>query len=82
MSDNESLTDCSNLSVSNSYSGSSSEDSGSENFVFEDNFLPYQGEPLASSDSDSSDEDEQDLEGLTRAVLEQRYEKTVPFQSW
>lgn len=41
MSDSESSTDYSSGHLSNSNSASDSDDDGSENFVFEGNFLPY-----------------------------------------
>ena len=49
-----------------------------------DNFLPYQDEPLASSsDEQSQDSDEElDEDGISRIVLEQRYEKQTPLQQW
>ena len=81
MDDNELNTDSPSSSVSVSYSESDFEDSGNENFVFEGNFLPYQGEPLASSEG-SSDEEQEDLDGLTRDILEQRYERRIPVQTW
>ena len=40
--------------------------------------LPYQGEPLTSSEG-SSDED---LDRLTRKILEQRYKRRIPCQTW
>ena len=64
---------------------------GSERNSFSDsdeyhkgNFLPYQGEPLASSPDDSSDssDDHIDEDGLSPAVLEQRYERQIPVQEW
>ena len=62
MDDNELNTD---------YSESDFEDSGNENYVSEGNFLPYQGERIASSEG-SSHEEHEDLDGLTREILEQR----------
>ena len=56
MDDNELNTDYSSSSVSISYSESDFEDSGDENYVFEGNFLPYQGEPIASSEGSSNEE--------------------------
>ena len=81
MDDNELNTDYSSSSVSISYSESDFEDSGDENYVFEGNFLPHQGEPIASSEG-SSDEEHEDLDGLTREILEQRYERRIPVQTW
>ena len=40
-----------------------------------------QGEPLASIEG-SSDEEQKDLEGLTRVILEKRYERRIPVQTW
>ena len=46
---------------------------------------PYQGEPLASSDSNgegSEDNDQGDEDGLTPATLERQFDKTEPVSSW
>ena len=46
---------------------------------------PYQGEPLADSDSNgegSEDNGEGDEDGLTPATLERRFDKTEPVSSW
>jgi hypothetical protein len=47
--------------------------------------LPYQDEPLASSSDDQAEElsdEELDEDGISRPVLEQRYEKQIPLQQW
>ena len=38
--------------------------SGEEHYVFQGNVLPYQGEPIASCEDESSSEDEEDIDGL------------------
>ena len=46
---------------------------------------PYQDEPLAEDDSTSEGnevEEEADEDGLTRTVLEARYEREIPVNSW
>jgi hypothetical protein len=85
MSDLESNMDALSEDLSKNKSTCDSGDDNSDEFVFEGNFLPYQGEPLASSgseDIDTSEDDEEDEDGILREVLEQRYEKVVPVQSW
>ena len=46
---------------------------------------PYQDEPLAEDDSvgeGNEVNEEADEDGLTPTVLEARYEKEIPFNSW
>ena len=46
---------------------------------------PYEDEPLADVGGDEnsdSDDEEADTEGLTQAILEGRFERTVTFDSW
>ena len=62
-----------------------SEDSGQEWGVLESKLIPYGDEPLADSDDDrnsDSDDEEADADGLTPAVLEARFERTVSVDSW
>ena len=57
---------------------------GEDYYVFNGDFAPYQGEPLASSedeDSNGGGEDE-DEDGILPSVLEQRFEGQVPLDSW
>ncbi len=44
-------------------------------------FRPYENEPLAEEKDEDQDE-EADVDGLSPAVLESRYERTVPVNSW
>ena len=46
---------------------------------------PYEDEPLADVETDAEtdeDEEETDLDGLTPAVLEARYEREILVDSW
>ena len=46
---------------------------------------PYEDEPLADVGGDEnsdSDDEEAGAEGVTHAVLEGRFERTVTFDSW
>ena len=44
---------------------------------------PYQDEPLAEDDEENGERNEEaDLDGLTPAVLEARYEREVFVESW
>ena len=58
--------------------------SDSDEYHYKGNFLPYQGEPLASSPDDLNEESNDDIDedGLSPAVLEQRYERQIPVQEW
>ena len=42
---------------------------------------PYQDEPLANESKSDKDEDA-DLDGLTRTVLEERYERRITVREW
>jgi len=44
-------------------------------------YTPYQDEPLAEDDEEDQDE-EADVDGLSPAVLELRYKRTVAVNSW
>lgn len=85
MSDSESSTDYSSARQSNKNTSSDNDSINGDEDVFEGNFLPYQGEPLASCSSEDGEEehdDSEDLDGISRAVLEQRYERVLPIESW
>ena len=44
---------------------------------------PYQDEPLAEDDEkENGEREEADMDGLTPAVLESRYEREVSLESW
>lgn len=44
---------------------------------------PYEDEPLASSDDDEVDQDEEeDVDGLTARVLEARFERQITVNEW
>ena len=81
----------SDTDTSNSYdpmeSGEESEDledSGEEWGFAEGQISPYRDEPLADvgEEDTSMNEEEADVDGLTPAILEARYEKTVNVDSW
>ena len=58
---------------------------GEDYYVFNGDFAPYQGEPLASSeDSDNGggEDEEEDKDGILPSVLEQRLEGQVPLDNW
>ena len=76
MSQSEDSLTCSSLECD-----SSSESDLEENPNVNSCFEPYQGEPLASSDSESSDE-EQDEDFILPSVLEKRFEKVIPLANW
>ena len=86
------FTMSSDLELSESFDSASSiasEDSEEEWGVIDTEISPYQDEPLATdgaTDEDNGDsEDERDVDGLTPAILEQRYEsyeRTVDVHSW
>ena len=84
MSDVASESDNSDQVSVGSISSEQYSSSDSDEYRFEDNFLPYQDEPLASSsDEQSQDSDEElDEDGISRIVLEQRCEKQIPLQQW
>lgn len=56
-------------------------DSGEE-FQLDIGDEPYQDEPLASDGGESDDDEETDIDGLTPATLEARFEKRIPVQEW
>ena len=70
--------------VSSSSSASASKSSEDEE-VYDCQFHPYENEPLAEPDDgenyESLDENE-DLDGLTPAILEARYERKMNVDSW
>ena len=65
-----------------------SQDSEEDGGVIETEIIPYQDEPLADAVDeetmavDGESDEEKDVDGLTPAVLEQRYERTVTLDSW
>ena len=65
-----------------------SQDSEEDWGVIETEIIPYQDEPLADAVDeetmavDGESDEEKDVDGLTPAVLEQRYERTVTLDSW
>jgi len=54
---------------------------GEDYYVFNGDFAPYQGEPLASSEDGDSNggggKDEEDEDGILLSVLEQRFEGQI-----
>ena len=83
MSDFVSKADCSDQDSTDSVSSDKSSSSDSDEYHFEGHFLPYQDEPRGSSSDESHESDDApDIDGITRAVLEQRYEKQIPVQQW
>lgn len=80
MSDRESSSSSdSNTSYKESNDSSGS---GSNEHVLASEFLPYQNEPLADGSSESDDDGEQDDDGLSAAVLRQRYENEITVDIW
>jgi len=71
-------------SIDSEESMEETEDSEEEWGVVETQITPYEDEPLAdANDGESNDsEEERDVDGLTPAVLEQRYDGTVSVDSW
>ena len=60
-----------------------SSDNSSDEHIIAGEFLPYQNEPLADDSSESDDDDdEQDEDGLSAAVLRQRYENEITVDMW
>lgn len=45
-------------------------------------YTPYEDEPRAEDEEDDVQDEEADVDGLSPAVLESRYERTVPVNSW
>ncbi len=77
--------------MSSSDSDISSSDPGSSDsseYVFGSQYLPYEGEPLAPRGDDILEEnseettEETDLDGLTPAILEKRYDRKNKVDSW
>ena len=60
---------------------SSEEEDGGDYFELNGNFAPYQGEPLAESEDDMADDDE-DEDGILPSVLEQRSKGQIALNHW
>jgi len=45
-------------------------------------YTPYQDEPLTEDDEEEDQDEEADVDGLSPAVLELRYKRTVAVNSW
>ena len=81
---------CSDSEMSSNYQSSS--DPEEEDFVDSEDediavvygqITPYQDEPLAEDDEkENGEREEADMDGLTPAVLESRYEREVFLESW
>ena len=81
---------CSDSEMSSNYQSSS--DPEEEDFVDSEDeeivvvygqITPYQDEPLAEDDEkENGEREEADMDGLTPAVLESRYEREVSLESW
>ena len=85
MSDLQSSSDYWNHCSPASGISKESSDSDSDNFVFRDDFLPYQEEPLAStsdSEDETNDDNVEDEDGISRVILERRFEKEIPLEQW
>lgn len=70
--------------VSSSSSASASKSSEDEE-VYDCQFHPYENEPLAEPDdgeNNKSLDENEDLDGLTPAILEARYERKMNVDSW
>ena len=59
-----------------------SEEEGEDIEVVYSQYTPYQDEPLAEDDEEDDQDEEVDLDGLSPAVLESRFERTVAVNSW
>ena len=65
-----------------------SDSSDSSEYVFAAHYMPYEGEPLAPQGDDIMDEiseettKEADLDGMTPAILEARYDRKNKIDSW
>ena len=59
-----------------------SEEKGEDIEVVYSQYTPYQDEPLAEDDEEDDQDEEVDLDGLSPAVLESRFERTVAVNSW
>ena len=53
-----------------------------DNEVVYSQYTPYEDEPRAEDEEDDGEDEEADVDGLSPAVLESRYERTVPVNSW
>lgn len=54
-----------------------------DEILIESEILPYQDKPLPNNESASDgDDDDKDIDGLTQAVLEARYEGIMLVNSW
>jgi hypothetical protein len=75
-------------STESDISASISDSSDSNEYIFGSRYLPYEGEPLAVVGDDITDEfceeatEEADLDGLTPAILESRYDRKNKVDSW
>ena len=79
MSENELSRGKSSSEGSKDVSSSDAEDY----YVFNGDFAPHQGEPLASSeDGDDDGGEDKDKDGILPSVLEQRFEGQVPLDNW
>ena len=82
MSENELSTDESTSEGSEDVCSSD----GQDYYVFNVDFAPYQGEPLASSEDGENngggEDEEEDEDGILPSVLERRFEGQVPLDSW
>ena len=81
MSDDSEVSAC----FDSSESEMENEDSGEDWGVIESEIIPYQDEPLAVNSEETGggdSEEERDVDGLTPAVLESRYEGSVSVESW
>ena len=59
-----------------------SEEEGEDIEVVYSQYTPYQDEPLAEDDEEDDQDEEVDLDGLSPAGLESRFERTVAVNSW
>ena len=59
-----------------------SEEEGEDIEVVYSQYTPFQDEPLAEDDEEDDQDEEVDLDGLSPAVLESRFERTVAVNSW
>ena len=78
MSDDSEVSEC----FDSSESEMESEDSGEDWGVIDSEIIPYQDEPLAEDDGEEDQDEEVDADGLSPAVLESRFERTVAVNSW
>ena len=59
-----------------------SEEEGEDIEVVYSQYTPYQDEPLAEDDEEEDQDEETDVDGLSPALLESRFERTVAVNSW